>query len=65
MSLRYKTLLALGALAWQWHRQYRQHRTLSGSQRSKSKPAELATWEGEGGALSASGAQTGPAPRQP
>lgn len=64
MTVRYKTLFALGTLAWQWHRKYRQHRTVTQSQRSKAKPAEVTTWKGEGGALPVSGAQIGPAPCQ-
>lgn len=52
-------LLVAGLALWQvgaWLRRY----LLKLRGTSTAKPAELATWEGEGGALRGTGSQTGP-----
>jgi hypothetical protein len=60
MKIGFKTFATLAALAWQWNRQRRKDE--ASRRRSKAKPVEVSTWEGEGGALPVSGAQLGPPP---
>ena len=51
-------LLIAGLALWQIGAWFRRH-LLKWRQTSTAKPAELATWEGEGGALRGTGSQTG------
>ena len=60
MRIGFKTIASLAVLVWQWNRQRRKDDV--SRQRSKAKPVEVSTWEGEGGALPVSGAQLGPPP---
>ncbi|MBT9458601.1 MAG: hypothetical protein IV097_18415 [Burkholderiaceae bacterium] len=64
MFKRILPLLVTGLVVWQYQ-SYRRNRQLQRQEgASKAKPAEVTTWEGEGGALRGSGSQLGPAPTQ-
>jgi hypothetical protein len=56
------SMLLAGFTLWQWQARRREHREQLA--RSKAKPVEVSTWEGEGGALPRTGPQLGPEPRQ-
>lgn len=65
MILRLTTFAAAAWLVLQWDKRRREEEQHSAMQRPKAKPAEVSTWEGEGGALPIVGSQLGPAPAQP
>lgn len=65
MMTRLLAALAVGFALGQWVAA-RQHQSLRNRLDSpRPKPDEVSNWEGEGGALPVTGAQLGPAPRQP
>jgi hypothetical protein len=59
MILRLTTFIAAACLILSWDQRRRERERL---QHSRSKPADVSTWEGEGGALPNVGPQLGPAP---
>lgn len=63
MIIRLTTFIAATCLILSWDQRRRAREQQQ--QQSRQKPAEVSTWEGEGGALPIVGAQTGPAPAQP
>jgi hypothetical protein len=65
MIIRLTTFAVAAWLVLQWDKRRRNEEQRSAMQRPSAKPAEVSTWEGEGGALPIVGAQTGPAPAQP
>jgi len=58
-------VLAVGFALGQWVAARQQHTLRNRLDNPRSKPADVSNWEGEGGALPVTGAQLGPAPRQP
>lgn len=59
MFKRIVPVLMAGYALWRWQRaRGLEHQRHS----SAAKPAEMNTWEGEGGALRGTGSQTGPSP---
>lgn len=62
MIVRLTTFIAAACLVWQWDNRRRAREQERALQQSKAKPAEVTTWEGEGGALPTVGSQLGPAP---
>jgi hypothetical protein len=64
MIIRLTTFAAAACLIWQWDNRRRAQEQQRALQKSKAKPAEVTTWEGEGGALPIVGSQVGPAPSQ-
>jgi hypothetical protein len=58
MMIRLTTFIAAACLILSWD----QRRRAREQQQQRSKPAEVSTWEGEGGALPTVGSQLGPAP---
>lgn len=66
MIARLTVMAAAACLLWQWDNQRRQrHQREPLARNVRTKPEEVTTWEGEGGALPVTGAQQGPAPAQP
>jgi len=64
MLKRILPLLVTGLVVWQYQNHRRSRELQRQDAASKAKPAEVTTWEGEGGALRGSGSQLGPAPVQ-
>lgn len=62
MIIRLTTFIAATCLILSWDQRRRERERQQ--QLSRSKPAEVTTWEGEGGALPTVGPQLGPAPVQ-
>ncbi len=60
---RFTAIAAALYLIWQWDERRRERERLLRT--AKAKPEEVTTWEGEGGALRATGAQLGPDPMLP
>jgi hypothetical protein len=58
MIVRLTTFIAAALLILNWD----QRRRAREQEQQRSKPAEVNTWEGEGGALPTVGSQLGPAP---
>jgi hypothetical protein len=65
MIIRLTTFAVAAWLVLQWDKRRRDEEQHRAMQRPQAKPAEVTTWEGEGGALPVVGSQTGPAPAQP
>ena len=61
MIIRLTTFAVAAWLVLQWDKRRREQETYG----PRAKPAEVNTWEGEGGALPVVGSQTGPAPAHP
>jgi hypothetical protein len=61
MIIRLTTFAVAAWLVLQWDKRRREQ----DSERPRTKPAEVSTWEGEGGALPIVGSQTGEAPTHP
>jgi hypothetical protein len=59
MMIRLTTFIAATCLILSWDQR---RRAREQQQQQRSKPAEVSTWEGEGGALPTVGSQLGPAP---
>jgi hypothetical protein len=59
MIIRLTTFIAAALLILNWDQR---RRAREQAQQQRSKPAEVSTWEGEGGALPTVGSPLGPAP---
>jgi hypothetical protein len=60
MIIRLATFVAAAWLILDWDQRRRERERQQ--QQRRAKPAEVSTWEGEGGALPTVGSQIGPAP---
>ncbi len=65
MMTRLLAVLAVGFALGQWVSGRQQQAVRNRLDNARTKPDEVSNWEGEGGALPVTGAQLGPAPRQP